>query len=203
MLYRRVAGSRTEPEIDRVLEETRDRYGPVPDSVLNLADYGRIRVMADRLNLESIDRQGPLVVLKFRSNGEPAGPHEAAARPAGRWGPDPARLVRMLSERGDVTLSPPALLKLDLKASQQPAGHLKAGRPRGLPRLGAGTSRGPGGRRYESTGVSWWTARARAGEVKPGFTKEEILKPQREDPRGPEGVLTRVGELLADLLDVG
>ena len=29
-----------------------DRYGPMPDSVLNLADYGRIRVMADRLGIE-------------------------------------------------------------------------------------------------------------------------------------------------------
>ena len=26
------------------LDEVRDRYGPPPDSVLNLADYGRIRV---------------------------------------------------------------------------------------------------------------------------------------------------------------
>ena len=32
-----------------MLAEVRDRYGPLPDSVLNLADYGRIRVMADRL----------------------------------------------------------------------------------------------------------------------------------------------------------
>src|SRR4029450_2182168 len=49
MLYRKVAAARREDEIDRVLEEAVDRYGPLPDSVLNLADYGRIRVMADRL----------------------------------------------------------------------------------------------------------------------------------------------------------
>ncbi len=48
MLYRKVASARHETEIDRVLEEAADRYGPPPDSVLNLADYGRIRVMADR-----------------------------------------------------------------------------------------------------------------------------------------------------------
>ena len=35
-------------EIDRVLEEAADRYGPLPESMLNLADFGRIRVMADR-----------------------------------------------------------------------------------------------------------------------------------------------------------
>ena len=34
------------------MEEAADRYGPPPVSVLNLADYGRIRVMADRLGVE-------------------------------------------------------------------------------------------------------------------------------------------------------
>jgi transcription-repair coupling factor (superfamily II helicase) len=58
MLYRKVAAARREEEIDRVLEEAIDRYGPLPDSVLNLADYGRIRVMADRLGVEAIDREG-------------------------------------------------------------------------------------------------------------------------------------------------
>src|SRR3954464_3468037 len=57
MLYRKVASARREDEIDRVLDEAADRYGPLPDSVLNLADYGRIRVMADRLGAESVDRE--------------------------------------------------------------------------------------------------------------------------------------------------
>src|SRR4029434_9409035 len=66
MLYRKVAAARSDEEIDRVLEEATDRYGPPPDSVLNLADYGRIRVMADRLGLETIDREARLVVFKIR-----------------------------------------------------------------------------------------------------------------------------------------
>src|SRR5207344_761 len=41
MLYRKVAAARREEEVDRILEETVDRYGPLPDSVLNLSDYGR------------------------------------------------------------------------------------------------------------------------------------------------------------------
>src|SRR5438132_912614 len=45
MLYRKVAGARREEDIDRVLDEAADRYGPPPRSLLNLADYGRIRVM--------------------------------------------------------------------------------------------------------------------------------------------------------------
>src|SRR5919201_4099410 len=66
MLYRKVAAARREDEIDRVLEESADRYGPLPDSVRNLADYGRIRIMADRLGIDSIDREGRTVVIKFR-----------------------------------------------------------------------------------------------------------------------------------------
>ena len=38
-VYRRMAAVRTEPELDRIMDEVRDRYGPPPDSVLNLAEY--------------------------------------------------------------------------------------------------------------------------------------------------------------------
>ena len=38
----------------------------MPTALLNLADYGRIRVMADRLGVDSIDREGRTVVIKFR-----------------------------------------------------------------------------------------------------------------------------------------
>jgi transcription-repair coupling factor (superfamily II helicase) len=192
MLYRRVASSRSYEELERILEEVRDRYGPLPDSVLNLAAYGRIRIMADRIGLESIDRQGPLVVLKFRSNG----------RGAGKGAPDPHRLVRFLRDRPDITLAPPALLRLQLKPAA----------PRRVPQPVPGPSAAPrgrtlGARQRESArpggGASWWTARAREAEVKPGFTKEEILRPAREDPRAPEGVLTRVGELLSRLVELG
>jgi len=50
--------------------------------------------------------------------------------------------------------------------------------------------------------ASWWTARATAGEVKAGFTKEEILKPPKEDPDGPGGVFTKVRGLLAELAGI-
>src|SRR5438132_2796547 len=46
IFYRKVAAARQEAEPDRVLEAAADRYGPLPDSVLNLADYARIRAIA-------------------------------------------------------------------------------------------------------------------------------------------------------------
>jgi hypothetical protein len=56
--------------------------------------------------------------------------------------------------------------------------------------------------RSQSTS-SWWTARARAGGVVPGFTKEEMLRPAKDDPRAAGGLFDRVGDLLSDLLDRG
>ena len=44
-------------------------------------------------------------------------------------------------------------------------------------------------------------ARAREAEVKSGFTKADMLRPAKEDPRAPGGVFERIGALLSDLLD--
>jgi hypothetical protein len=67
-------------------------------------------------------------------------------------------------------------LKLDLEASVSPgtAGARKRGRD-------------------QST--SWWTARATAGQVEAGFSKEEILRKPEQDPRGETGVFGQLGEL--------
>src|SRR5262249_45986582 len=99
MLYRKVAAARHTDEIDRILGEAADRYGRPPDSVLNLADYGRIRVMADRLGVESIDRDGKAVVIKFRPQTKL----------------DPIRLVSLVRQRPDLTLVPPSAVKLNLE----------------------------------------------------------------------------------------
>jgi transcription-repair coupling factor (superfamily II helicase) len=126
-VYRRMAAVRTEAELDRLLDEVRDRYGAPPDSVLNLADYASIRLLADNLRAESVDREGHLVVLKFR--------------PDARL--DPAWLLRVVQTRGDVVLQPPATLKLDLRA---PTG--TGGRENGS----GGRENGSGGRENGSGG---------------------------------------------------
>jgi transcription-repair coupling factor (superfamily II helicase) len=184
MLYRKVAAARSDDEIDRVLEEASDRYGPLPDSVLNLADYGRIRVMADRLGIETIDREGRTVVLKFR--------------PQARL--DPVRLVALVRQRPELTLVPPAGLKLNLDGIRDSGLGIRQPGPvsRKMPSPANPKSRIPN---PERIAPSWWTARARAGEVKPGFTKEEILRPAKEDPRASGGIFERVGGLLSELLD--
>jgi len=158
-VYRRVAAARTEKELETVLEEVRDRYGPPPDSVLNLAEYGRIRLMADRLGIDTIDREGRLVVIKFRPQAKV----------------DPMRLIKVVQGQPGATLVPPASLKLDLDAD----GHKGLRRPR--------------------QETSWWTARATAGAVTAGFTKEAILRKPEGDPRAEGGMFPRLEELLERL----
>jgi transcription-repair coupling factor (superfamily II helicase) len=209
MVYRKVAAARTEKELDGAIEEIRDRYGAPPDSVLNLAEYGRIRIMADRLGVDTIDREGRLVVIKFR--------------PTARI--DPMRLVKVVGEWPGATMVPPVSLKLDLEAAQPsakaPAGKMeapdvrKAGQTAPPGRAahgstpwtrtaGGGLKHVPGGRlaggaRGSGGEGSWWTARATSGEVKPGFTREEILRKPETDPRAEGGMFSRLEGLLRAL----
>ena len=183
MLYRKVAAARREEEIDRILDEAEDRYGPLPPSVLNLADYGRIRVMADRLGIESIDREARTVVLKFRPQANL----------------DPVRLVALVRSRPDLTLVPPAALRLSLEevsgsgsevggdAPQPPTSNLSPQEKRRhvrRPPPRAGGRPGPG--------------RARS---RPASVRKRSSSPAKEDPRTPGGVFERVGGVLSELLD--
>jgi transcription-repair coupling factor (superfamily II helicase) len=174
-VYRRMAAVRSLEELNRLMDEVRDRYGAPPESILNLAEYASIRILADRLGVESLDREGQLVVLKFRADAKL----------------DPAWLYRIVQSRADLALVPPATLKLDLRRSAAPA----AAAPRPLPPTGRAARKGVD----PVASGSWWAARARTGEVAPGFTRDEILRPAKEDPRAEGGLFARVGGLLRDL----
>ena len=174
-VYRRVAAVRTEPDLDRIMDEVRDRYGPPPDSVLNLAEYAAIRLLADRLRVESLDRDAHAVVLKFRPDAKL----------------DPAWLLRVIQARGDVVLLPPATLKLDLRGPEKKVS--AAPKPGQKPRKGGDPV----------AGGSWWAARAKGGEVVSGFTRDEILRPKKEDPRAEGGLFVRVSGLLRELSGSG
>jgi transcription-repair coupling factor (superfamily II helicase) len=179
MVYRKVAATRTETDLEATLDEIADRYGPPTASVLNLAEYGRIRIMADRLGIETIDREGRLAVIKFRQQAKM----------------DPLRLVKVVHEWPGAILVPPVSLKLELDAA--------AGKPKTPAALPTSYNRPPYPRRGGQAGVpretSWWTARATTGQVTSGFTKEEILRKPQQDPRAEGGMFSRLEALLAAL----
>ena len=103
-VYRRVAGARAEADLTTLLDEVCDRYGPIRPSVATLVEYGRIRVLADQMGVESLDRNGSLIVLKFR-------PTTLV---------DPVRLMRFVERRADVLLKPPSMLTMDLQSRGAP-----------------------------------------------------------------------------------
>jgi transcription-repair coupling factor (superfamily II helicase) len=181
MIYRRIAGARSEDEIGRIVDEVRDRYGPPPTAVLNLADFGRIRVLADGLGVETIDREGSTVAIKFRQKAKV----------------DLAQVISLVQQRGDLKLVPPNSLKLDLKFLESGAGSRE---PIAAPAKYGSPLQAPRSRLAKvKQKPSWWVARATTGEVTPGFTKAEILRQAPEDPRAPDGVLVKVTDLLEDL----
>jgi transcription-repair coupling factor (superfamily II helicase) len=177
-VYRRIAAVRSRDELEDTMAEVRDRYGPPPSSVLNLGSYASIRLLADRLRIEAVDREGASVVFRFKPGASV----------------DPARVINLIARRPDVSLHPPSSLKLDLQAVV-------------TPKLGD-RQRAPGrtgpefGHKTKSSPSSWWTQRAKTGEVSAGFNKENLTRPAAEDPRAEGGVFDRVLGLLTELSDL-
>ena len=175
--YRRFASARHLPEIDAFVEELRDRYGPPPASLLHLAEFARIRLLAESVGLESLDREGSIVVLKFRPDARV----------------DPVLLLKLIEGRGDVTLLPPAVLRLDLtrpETGRRPAPGVL--RTQKVPPKPSGTAR------PADPEPSWWTARA-TSDVVQGFTREAILAEAPPDPAAPGGIFARLLGLLSQL----
>jgi transcription-repair coupling factor (superfamily II helicase) len=212
MVYRRLASARTLDEVPRVLEELKDRYGTPPPSVTNLAAFARIRLLADQLGVESLDREGAMLVIRFRQD---ARVH-------------PAVLGRLIETRDDLTLHPPAVLKIDLS---KPVGSRPVVPPGGQKRGGAGAPdaapvvlRRPGVRGQpaskprtlppvaparpetdedEGRAESWWTARATAPVAAPGFTRGEMRAEVPPDPAAPGGIFDRLHHVLGQLSQSG
>jgi transcription-repair coupling factor (superfamily II helicase) len=185
--YRRMASARTVSDVDALISELSDRYGQATESVLNLGEYARIRTIADRLGVESLDREGTSVVVKFRQDAKI----------------DPVFVLKMVQNRGDLTILPPSVLKLDLT---KPIAKVEAAKPvvpptagRLRPKEGAARYLKPAKAPDVPGRESWWATRATTGEVTGGFTKEQILAEVPPDPRAPGGLFERVRQLLDEI----
>ena len=101
---------------------------------------------------------------------------------------DPVFLAELIQSRGDLTLLPPAVLRLDLTKPEEPPEGTGRRLRRPVPAKNL-----PGG-----VSSSWWTARARS-DVEPGFSRGEILAELPPDPAEPGGLFERLGRLLDQL----
>jgi transcription-repair coupling factor (superfamily II helicase) len=64
-LYKRISSVNNLEELSNIKEEIKDRYGPLPHSVISLLGYGAIKYLAQRIKIQGIDRFGRKIVFKF------------------------------------------------------------------------------------------------------------------------------------------
>jgi transcription-repair coupling factor (superfamily II helicase) len=108
--YKRIADARDAEQAETVRAELADRYGPAPEAVQTLVRFALLKTEAQRLGVETIDRRGGALQIKF---------HPGAKL-------DPTRLMALVSSREGAQFSPAGLLRLPLPGqAENPSGVLE------------------------------------------------------------------------------
>src|SRR6266478_6333040 len=95
-IYKQIASTRNEAEVDNLYRDLEDRFGELPLPVRNLLEYARLRILGRARGVTSIERTAQGIDIKF---------HETARI-------DPERIVELVSAGNGVTFAPPATLRL-------------------------------------------------------------------------------------------
>lgn len=99
-VYKQISGAGDEESLNRLREEVADQYGHYPRAVGNLFEYARLRLTAQRLKIQSVERRGQKVVLKFLPE-TPVSPERAVEIISGHEGlsfsPDGSLLIKLSS----------------------------------------------------------------------------------------------------------
>jgi transcription-repair coupling factor (superfamily II helicase) len=56
-IYKRASSANDRETLERLQDETRDRYGPLPERLLQFFEYGRLKVLANDIGLSGIERE--------------------------------------------------------------------------------------------------------------------------------------------------
>jgi len=96
--YKRVSSARDEETLSSIRNETRDRYGRLPESVEQLFGYALLRLLAEDLGVLSIDKTTDGVALKFSEKARIS----------------PEKLAAFVKAREGRVFSPTGVLKLSL-----------------------------------------------------------------------------------------
>jgi len=94
--YKRISSAETEEGLMQINAELADRYGRIPRSVENLFEYGRLRKLAERMAIVSIDKTADGVAIKLGN----------AARVS------PEKLVKFLADNEGSVFSPSGILRV-------------------------------------------------------------------------------------------
>ena len=94
--YKRISSLRNDSDLKDLRNELEDRFGSLPTEVESLMEYVRVRLLAERLLVKSIEREREGVTIRFHEN-----------TPV-----QPSKLVELISSDSRVTVTPSGLLKL-------------------------------------------------------------------------------------------
>ena len=100
-MYKRISSAATPAERADLEAELADRFGPIPPSVSNLLDYALLKTAAERLLVQTVERKGDEVWIKF---------HEQAPV-------DPLRLAQFVRRRKEASFRPDRVLRFRLRDS--------------------------------------------------------------------------------------
>jgi transcription-repair coupling factor (superfamily II helicase) len=102
--YKRIADIKDQEHSTRILDELRDRYGPPPEEVVNLARFSLLKSLAERAGIESIDRRQGVANIKFHQQSRV----------------DPLRLMALVRNTPGAQFTPAGVLKLPLPPNPSP-----------------------------------------------------------------------------------
>jgi transcription-repair coupling factor (superfamily II helicase) len=100
-MYKRISSTATPAERADLEAELADRFGAIPPSVSNLLDYALLKTAAERLLVQTIERKGDEVWIKF---------HEQAPV-------DPLRVAQFVRRRKEASFRPDRVLRFRLRDS--------------------------------------------------------------------------------------
>jgi len=98
-MYKRVSSAATPTERTDLEAELADRFGPIPPSVSNLLDYAMLKNAAERLLIQTVERKGEEIWIKF---------HEQAPV-------DPQRLAQFVRRRREASFRPDRVLRFRVR----------------------------------------------------------------------------------------
>jgi len=102
--YKRIADTKDEAAVKKVLDELSDRYGPTPAEVANLLLFAVVKNIAEKTGIEHVDRRGGKLNIKFHPQSKI----------------DPARLMSMVQATPGASFSPAGVLMIPIAASIPP-----------------------------------------------------------------------------------
>ncbi len=97
--YKRISSAESDESLSQIHAEIEDRYGRVPESVNSLFEYGRLRKIAERMGIVSVDRAGSSLAIKLSENARV----------------DPEKLLEFVAESDDRSFSPSGILRVGIE----------------------------------------------------------------------------------------